>query len=113
MYHKVSTDKKDFLTVSVEQLDEQLKHLQSVGFQYVTTQQVLDFYKKDAPLPPNPILLTFDDGFQNNLTLAYPILKKYGAKATLFIASSFVGNEKIMAIIMANSAVSLFYRCRN
>ena len=93
MYHKVSNDTADFLTVTTAQLENHLKHLQNLDYQYVTTQQVLDFYYFKKPLPPNPLLLTFDDGYLNNLELAYPNLKKYKAKATLFIPSSFVGKH--------------------
>ncbi|MEO0044570.1 MAG: hypothetical protein RL329_4018 [Bacteroidota bacterium] len=50
--------------------------------------------------------MTFDDGYENVLNDAYPILKKYDAKATLFIATAFVGginewdkgHDKIMAL---------------
>jgi peptidoglycan/xylan/chitin deacetylase (PgdA/CDA1 family) len=90
MYHKVSTDKTDYLTVTTEQLKSHLQYIQDAGYQYITSQQLLDFYYKKIPLPPNPILLTFDDGYINNLELAYPILKKYKAKATICIPSNFV-----------------------
>lgn len=95
MYHKVSTEKTDYLTVNIAQLDSQLKHLQALDYQYITAQQLLDFYLEKKPLPDRPILLTFDDGYVNNLELAYPLLKRYNAKATIFIPSSFVGDTNV------------------
>ena len=106
MYHKISTNERNDLTVTCEQLDNHLNYLQKNDYQCITTQQVIDFYLYQKPLPPNPVLLTFDDGYENVLHYAYPILKKYDAKATLFITTAFVGsinqwdrgNDKIMSL---------------
>ncbi len=119
MYHKVSTDKTDYLTVSSSQLESHLQHIQDIGYQYITCQQLLDFYDKKKPLPPNPILLTFDDGYLNNLELAYPIIKKFNAQATIFIPSNFVektngwdnGDDPIMSVMqLKNLDPSVFER---
>jgi peptidoglycan/xylan/chitin deacetylase (PgdA/CDA1 family) len=106
MYHKISTNVSDFLTVTCAQLDNHLNYLQNNGYQFITSQQLIDFYLHQKALPPNPILLTFDDGFVNVQDLAYPILKKYQANATLFIPTAFLGatnrwdngNEPIMTV---------------
>ena len=45
----------------------------------------------NAELPENPVLITFDDGYEDNYKNAYPILKKYDFKATIFVISSFLG----------------------
>ena len=92
MYHKISRDKTDFLTVSTDQFESHIKHLQSLDYQFITTQELLDFYLKKQALPDKPLLLSLDDGYLNNLEYAYPILKKYKAKATIFIPSNFVGS---------------------
>jgi peptidoglycan/xylan/chitin deacetylase (PgdA/CDA1 family) len=91
MYHKFSTELNDFLTVTIAQFEAQLAYLKSENYQFITAQNLLDFYINNKPLPSKPLLLTFDDGYVNNLELAYPILKKYDAKATIFIPTSFVG----------------------
>ncbi|MGO9061822.1 MAG: polysaccharide deacetylase family protein [Candidatus Binataceae bacterium] len=41
-------------------------------------------------MPPKAVLLTFDDGYKNNFTDAYPILKKFGHKATIFVPTDFI-----------------------
>jgi peptidoglycan/xylan/chitin deacetylase (PgdA/CDA1 family) len=91
MYHKISTHISDCLTVTCEQLEHQLKYLKEQDYQFITSQQLIDFYLHRKALPPSPILLTFDDGYQNVRDLAYPILKKYEAKATLFLPTAFLG----------------------
>jgi peptidoglycan/xylan/chitin deacetylase (PgdA/CDA1 family) len=48
-----------------------------------------------APLPKNPLLITFDDGYRSNLEVAVPILRELGAKATFFIATAFAGERRL------------------
>ena len=50
-----------------------------------------DYVTYDKPLPPNPIIITMDDGYASNYTCAFPILKKYKTKATIFIVTADVG----------------------
>ena len=45
------------------------------------------------PLPPRAIAVTFDDGYEDNYTNAYPVLKQYGVPATIFLISGFVGSS--------------------
>ncbi len=91
MYHKFSTTESDFLTVMTQQFEEQLKYLQTTGYQFITSLELLDFYTKNKSLPQKAILLTFDDAYVSQLELAYPILKKYDAKATIFVPTAYIG----------------------
>ncbi len=52
-------------------------------------------YFRGGKLPPHPVLVTFDDGYRDNLTIAYPILKKYGVPATFFIATHFINERRV------------------
>ena len=91
MYHKISETEKDGLTVTTEQFENQLKYLQTLDYQAVTTKNIIDFIEKKTALPPNPVLISFDDGYVNNLELAYPLLQKYNFRATIFLPTAFIG----------------------
>lgn len=56
-------------------------------------QELNDAYNLKAELPSKPILITFDDGYYSNYEYIYPILKKYNAKASIFIVTDKVGKE--------------------
>lgn len=61
-----------------------------------------------AKLPPNPCLITFDDGYRSNLEVALPILRELDMKAVFFIATSFVSERRLywwdrIAYIVATS----------
>ena len=54
-----------------------------------------DFFKVKQDKNKLNVVVTFDDGFLNNCTIAYPILKKYNIKATFFITTSFLSGEDV------------------
>ncbi len=85
MYHGVTEDPKRIGTfvISSKMLEEDLSYIQKEGYQTVTVDEVIRFVKNGEPLPPKPIILTFDDGYYNNYCYAYPLLKKYNMKAVI------------------------------
>jgi peptidoglycan/xylan/chitin deacetylase (PgdA/CDA1 family) len=91
MYHKIHETEKDMLTVSAEDFEKQLKFLKDNDYQAITTKELLNFLDNKQALPPNPVLITFDDGYVSNLELAYPLLQKYHLKATIFLPTSYLG----------------------
>jgi peptidoglycan/xylan/chitin deacetylase (PgdA/CDA1 family) len=56
--------------------------------------RIIDYLDEDIALPLNPIVITFDDGFDDVYENAFPILKKFDIPASLFITTSFVDEEK-------------------
>ena len=86
-YHGVESPPSNPFAVSVEDFEKQIA--------YITKHfEVIDFdtflkWKQGEYESPNPkVVLTFDDGFKNNLSHAAPILEKYGAAATFFVIGS-------------------------
>lgn len=66
-------------------LEAELRYLREQGYQSVTTARVYAYYAEGKPLPPKPILLSFDDSYASQYTNALPLLKQYGFSATFFI----------------------------
>jgi peptidoglycan/xylan/chitin deacetylase (PgdA/CDA1 family) len=64
------------------------------NFNPIDIAQLEGYYYAGKPLPKNPILITFDDGFANNYYHAFPILKEHDCPATIFLATGYINNKK-------------------
>ncbi|HEU4793314.1 MAG TPA: polysaccharide deacetylase family protein [Nitrolancea sp.] len=97
MYHYIRPDPghgdpigRD-LSVTPEQFAEQTKYLADHHFTTMTMAELADVRAGRLALPANPIILTFDDGYQDFYTHAWPLLREHGFKATSFIVTAVVG----------------------
>ena len=93
IYHKVSRDHEDDLTISPARLDSQLACIKSQGYTSVSFLDLKAAMDGRRPLPAKPVLLTFDDGYLNTYELAYPLLRKHQLKATVFLPVAFIGRS--------------------
>lgn len=88
MYHMVSEHKKgakfNKLRVTPDNFEKQISWLAKNGWSFVTMRELFNQEEHEAN-HSKCIALTFDDGFEDNYTNAFPILKKYHAKATLYL----------------------------
>lgn len=91
-YHKVD-EQKIALSISSQEFEEQIKYLAKEGYHTITPSEMMNALEYGTPLPEKPIMITFDDGYLDNYTNAYPILKKYGFTATIFLVTGFIGND--------------------
>ncbi|WP_250675292.1 polysaccharide deacetylase family protein [Paraclostridium ghonii] len=87
MYHHFDTDEKNInnVTVKKSEFEKQIKYLKENNYTAITVKDLVDFTEDKKVLPKKPILITADDGYKSNYEIMYPILKKYGMKATVFI----------------------------
>lgn len=79
------------LNVSPDQLDQQLSYLSTHNYHAITLDELSDALDGKISLPPNPIVLTFDDGYRNFYENAFPLLKKYHMKAVQFVITQVLG----------------------
>lgn len=93
MYHSIADDPNNDLMVSPSTFAAQMKHLRDAGYQTITFPDLED-WESGKPIPQKPVLLTFDDGYLDNYTAAYPVLKKYNLKATFFISINYLGDAR-------------------
>ena len=70
---------------------QQMTHLKNAGYQVVGVDDLLNCIKDGTTLLQKSIAITFDDGFADNYENAFPVLKKYGFPATMFVVSRLVG----------------------
>lgn len=96
MYHYIeyvqdSKDKmRNSLNITPNILEEQVKTLRDGGYTFISASQLYGMLSGKMEVPSKPILLTFDDGYRDFYEYAYPILKKYNAKATQYVISGFI-----------------------
>jgi peptidoglycan/xylan/chitin deacetylase (PgdA/CDA1 family) len=97
MYHKVGVPPEGSrlkkLWVSVSEFRWQLGYLKRRGYAPITLRQVADKMKEGISLPPNGVVITFDDGYRNNFENALPVLQEFGFPATIFIVVNAVGRD--------------------
>ncbi|MCB1064309.1 MAG: polysaccharide deacetylase family protein [Verrucomicrobiae bacterium] len=65
-------------------------------FQPIHLRELIASLRNGAPLPPNALVLTFDDGYESNFRVAYPLLMKVQVPATIFLATEFVDENTPM-----------------
>jgi len=94
MYHDVCKDisHSKGLTIAADVLESHFSYLSKSGYTSLHFEQLQDF-NVDNPLPGKSVIITFDDVYVSQLELAYPLLKKYGLKATFFIPFEYVGGR--------------------
>lgn len=94
MYHKVNPNPKSGglgLRVPPKDFDWEMHYLYKNGYHTVNLGNVVDHFQKNTALPLKPIVITFDDGYQDNYLYALPILKKYRFTATIFVVTNTIG----------------------
>lgn len=91
MYHKISENQADELTVMQKDFEEQLHYLKGQAYNFISLREFHESLQGKKTLPERPVLLTFDDAYVNNLQFAYPILKKLAVKAVIFLPVGHLG----------------------
>jgi len=102
MYHRVVDNPETEhdhtelgLFVSTDTFEKQIAYL-SRKYNVIPLGQLVDALIEGKTLPRRSIAITFDDGWRDNFTHAYPILKKYKTPATIFLTTDFIGTGKVM-----------------
>lgn len=98
MYHHLDNDGvtlgTDYQQLSVppEDFREQMAWLKSNGYHTITFAQLGAAFRGESTLPANPVIITFDDGWDDIYHEAYPILREHGQVATFFISTNWIDN---------------------
>ena len=93
MYHSISEQSPGWpadLCVKPAVFEEHLQFLKERGYNVVTARQAMILLKSGQNVM-NTVILTFDDGYEDNYTQAFPLLKKYGFRGNFFVIGKNVG----------------------
>jgi colanic acid/amylovoran biosynthesis glycosyltransferase len=93
-YHRVTepgrtpTPNPSLVSATPAVFEQQMRHL-ARRFRVVSLEEVLDAQRRNRALPQHAVLLTFDDAYRDFGDTAWPILRKYGLPATVFVPTAF------------------------
>lgn len=80
--------------ITMEAFEEQMAYLAEENYQTLFMSELTELLEAKEALPEKTVVITFDDGYESNYRYAYPILQKYGLKATIHVVvSSSIGME--------------------
>lgn len=95
LYHKIDRPTPDVRIrgayTSPARFERQLSYLKRNGFNFLTASEMVDHYIGENRFPDRTFCVTFDDGWKDNYTNAFPILKRLGVAATVFLVPACVG----------------------
>lgn len=83
----------ELVSATPEQFDEQIAFIKR-EFTPLTFAALLECIDSNRDLPENPALVTFDDGFADNYLYAFPILRRYGVPATIFLSTGYLDRQE-------------------
>ncbi len=115
MYHHIQdeeTAKKNGqtgLTVTPDFFRKHLQYIKDNGYSVITMADLKNFFNGVTTLPKKPVLITIDDGYKDNYEMAYPILKEFGFRATIFTATGLLNNPGYMSWDDLNQMKDLVY----
>jgi peptidoglycan/xylan/chitin deacetylase (PgdA/CDA1 family) len=94
-YHRFGSN-RSAMTVTPAAFEAQMEYLAKNGYRVISLSQLAGFLEGKEPLPRKTVAITIDDGYRGTYQIAYPILKKYGFPATVYLYSDFVGASDAM-----------------
>jgi peptidoglycan/xylan/chitin deacetylase (PgdA/CDA1 family) len=99
-YHRVGNIRSDGfvgfrpnISASPEDFERQIEYV-SKRFAPISIVDLVKFIERAEPLPPRPVLVTFDDGYKDNADIAWPILQRRNVPAVVFLATDHVGSQR-------------------
>lgn len=90
MYHHVAPRAGDLVTVTPETFEGQMRHISEGGYSALSLDELLAVVRGGADPPPRAVAITFDDGWLDNGAHAFPVLRRYGLRAAIFVVTDWV-----------------------
>lgn len=84
---------KDYWTVSLPEFERQMQWLHDQGYRTIGLDELCDWMDGKAPKPERAVVITIDDGDESIVTMAAPVLRRYGFRATVFLLTGRTGQQ--------------------
>lgn len=89
-YHSFE-DIERTLSVTPENFNRQLEYIKNKGYKVITLDELVEGINSGRHFKKNEVVITIDDGYSDNFKYAYPVLKRFGFPAAIFIIAGFIG----------------------
>lgn len=97
LYHHIaSSPSNNLYYVSPHEFEKQMYLLHEWGYKTISVEMLAKAINEGAPLPPKPIIITFDDGSETVYTTAFPIMQKYNFIGTIYVVHNYIGIPNYM-----------------
>jgi peptidoglycan/xylan/chitin deacetylase (PgdA/CDA1 family) len=96
MYHSIEYEKDNGLRIPKEKFRAQMQYLKDNKFTPISLDELYNAMIFNKQIPEKPIVITFDDGYVDNYINAYPILKEFNFKATIFMVSGCINSPSYL-----------------
>ncbi|WMM26342.1 polysaccharide deacetylase family protein [Tissierella sp. MB52-C2] len=93
MYHSVGYADNNGLIMNPEEFRKQIQYIKENNYTVLTLNELYEIFNKNLPIPEKSVVITFDDGYADNYKYAYPILKEFGIKATIFVITDTIDED--------------------
>lgn len=101
-YHKIDKPGRGVLVrggfTPPKRFARQMLYLKKHGYIFYTASELIEHYLTHGKFPPKGIAVTLDDGWKDNYTNAFPVCKRLGIKATIFLVTSCIGQSSAKAM---------------
>ncbi len=92
-HHLIEAGETSIDMITMDVFRDQMEAIRQAGYNTVDIWQIRDYVERGTPLPEKPLLICFDDGYRSNYELAFPVLREYGFKATIFAIGVSMGKD--------------------
>jgi peptidoglycan/xylan/chitin deacetylase (PgdA/CDA1 family) len=96
MYHSIKDKSSNEYELNTKMFEKQIKYLYKKGYKSLTVDEYYKIIDEQIEPPKKAVLITFDDGIDDNYSMAYPILKKYDMNAAFFVVANWIDKEGYM-----------------
>jgi peptidoglycan/xylan/chitin deacetylase (PgdA/CDA1 family)/glycosyltransferase involved in cell wall biosynthesis len=95
MYHAIGSlgEPASTYILPAHRFAAQMKWLKRLGYRPISLTEFLSYHRERRLVPERSVVITFDDGYQDNYTLAHPILQQHSIPVTIFLVTSYIGQS--------------------